>query len=199
MSKIKFYDWIFQNACRAHRHVFHRWLQRYFLMIVLTTRKQLLFGALGEDLSEKPEGSKDVWGNANLCIIKTSLPKGGPPGPPQSPGLCCLPIGLKEASGLENWEFWHEFDFPSWVLQHRGRIHQGTYANKSKNTTRHLLDRNKDIYNILNRALYLAQRSLSIDQKSPNLSKAPLIVELRGQGAWNIITSSLCASSDFRD
>ena len=32
----------------------------YLLMIVLTTRKQLLFGALGEDLSEKPEGSKHV-------------------------------------------------------------------------------------------------------------------------------------------
>ena len=31
-----------------------------YLMIVLTTRKQLLFGALGEDLSEKPEGSKHV-------------------------------------------------------------------------------------------------------------------------------------------
>ena len=60
MSKIKFYDWIFQNACIAHRHVFDRWLERYLLMIVLTTRKQLLFGALGEDLSEKPEGSKDV-------------------------------------------------------------------------------------------------------------------------------------------
>ena len=56
------------------------------------------------------------------------------------------------------------------------------------------MNRNKDIHNI-----YLAQQSLSIDQKSPNLSKAPLIVELRGQGAWKIITSSLCAYSDFRD
>ena len=116
MSKIKFYDWIFQNACRAHR-----WLERYVL-IVLTTRKQLLFGALGEDLSEKPEGPKHVWGNANLCIIKTSLPKGGPPGPPQSPSLCCLPIGLKEASGLESWEFWHEFDFPPWVWPTKAKI-----------------------------------------------------------------------------
>ena len=32
----------------------------YLLMIVLTTKKQLLFGAFGEDLSEKPEGSKHV-------------------------------------------------------------------------------------------------------------------------------------------
>ena len=32
----------------------------YLLLIVLTTRKQLLFGALGEDLSEKPEGSKHI-------------------------------------------------------------------------------------------------------------------------------------------
>ena len=56
------------------------------------------------------------------------------------------------------------------------------------------MNRNKDNHNI-----YLAQQGLSIDQKSPNLSKAPLIVELRGQGAWKIITSSLCAYSDFRD
>ena len=32
----------------------------YLLMIVLTTKKQLYFGAFGEDLSEKPEGSKHV-------------------------------------------------------------------------------------------------------------------------------------------
>ena len=54
------------------------------------------------------------------------------------------------------------------------------------------MNRNKDIHNIY-------QQSLSVDQKSSSLSKAPLIVELRGQGAWKIITSSLCAYSDFRD